>query len=232
MMSDTETRARSYISPLRAEAAQATRLRIIQAAADLFTERGYSGTTMPAIAKGAGVSVQSVHLAGPKSSLLMAAFELSFAGDEGSHSLMARPHMGHIFQLEPTAAFDEYCRLISEANAKAYGVYHALHAAAEVDEQVAAMVADLDRRRHQELLGGLRWIEQHGMLGGIGTLDQRAEVWAYLSSPDAYRYYVKLRGWSHELYVVWLRRSIEQLVLGTEIGTASAEFLAAGKAIQ
>lgn len=228
-MSDTVDRTRSYVSPLRAEAARATRLRIIRAAEELFTARGYSGTTMPAIAKSAGVSVQSVHLAGPKSALLMAAFELSFAGDEGSHSMMERPQMAHIFGLDPDAAVSEYCRLISEANAKSYGVFHALHTAAEVDSEVAAMVADLDQRRHQELVGGLDWLAERGMIVGVGTMDQRAQVWAFLSSPETYRYYVKLRDWSHELYTVWLRHSIEQLVFGAPIGTATADYTSAAR---
>jgi len=226
-MSDSAP-TRTYVSPLRTEAAQATRLRIITAAAQLFTERGYSGTTMPAIAKGAGVSVQSVHLAGPKSALLMAALELTFAGDEGSHSMMERPQMSHIFTLEPIAAVDEYCRLISEANAKAYGVFHAVHTAAESDPEVAAMVADLDQRRHLELVNGLNWLDERGIIAGVGTMDQRAQVWAFLSSPETYRYYVKLRGWSHELYVSWLRHSIEQLVFGAPVGTATAEYIASG----
>src|SRR5687767_14645859 len=47
----------------RQEQARATRARICDAAAELFAERGYSATTMEAVAKRAGVAVQTVYFA-------------------------------------------------------------------------------------------------------------------------------------------------------------------------
>jgi AcrR family transcriptional regulator len=45
----------------RRERALATRRRILQAAYSLFRERGYAGTTMVTIARGAGVAVQTLY---------------------------------------------------------------------------------------------------------------------------------------------------------------------------
>ncbi|MCU1515124.1 MAG: transcriptional regulator, partial [Microbacteriaceae bacterium] len=209
-------------------AASATRLRIIAAAAKLFTEHGYRGTTMPAIAEEAGVSVQSVHLAGPKRKLLMVAFDLAYIGDEVTSTLAHRPTFSQLFSTEPDPALTTYCRFIADRNEKSYGVYHALLTAGESDPEVTTLVAALDARRHHDIVDGVRWADERGLLSGVGTFDQRAEVWAFLSSPETYRYYVVLRNWPRELYLAWLRHSIEQLVFGEPVGTATAEFKASG----
>ena len=52
--------ARSYSSTLRADQARRTRRRIVDAAAELFAEHGYAGTTIDAIATAAGVSRKTV----------------------------------------------------------------------------------------------------------------------------------------------------------------------------
>ena len=75
-MSDTEIRTRVYRSDLRLRQAEETRRNIIDAAAELFSELGYSGTTLAKIAKRAGVSVETVQKTGPKAALIRAAVEV------------------------------------------------------------------------------------------------------------------------------------------------------------
>ena len=52
----SEARKRVYRSELREEQARVTRRRVVDAAADLFTERGFAATTIDAVADAAGVS--------------------------------------------------------------------------------------------------------------------------------------------------------------------------------
>lgn len=60
----------------RREKAEATRLRIVEAALAAFLERGYSGTTMDAVATQAGVAVQTVYFVfRTKGDLLQAVYE-------------------------------------------------------------------------------------------------------------------------------------------------------------
>lgn len=207
---------RSYRSPLRAEAQAATRRRIIDAAARLFAERGYPGTTMAAIAAEAGVSVQSVHLAGPKSALLMAAFEVAFAGDEGTHSLNERPSLASVFELSPEDALPAYARFLSQANAASVGVWLALVSAARDDEEVAALVDDQRRRRNADIGHGVEWAAAQGLLTGGASKRTRREVMTWVVSPETFDFFVRESGWSVERYENWLMTALRTMVLHAE----------------
>ena len=82
---------RAYTSDLRTEQAARTRERVVRAAAHELTEHGYERTTLARVAARAGVSLETVKAHGPKRALLLAAFELTFAGSEGQESLGERP---------------------------------------------------------------------------------------------------------------------------------------------
>ncbi|GAA3658926.1 TetR/AcrR family transcriptional regulator [Microbacterium marinilacus] len=203
---------RRYNSPAREEASARTRRRIVTAAARLFARDGYSGTTIAAIAAEAGVSAQSVHLAGAKRSLLMAAFELTLAGDEGTHPLHERPALTAIMALPADDALDAYVSFLAQANARTAGIHRALYDAARTDDAVAALVADLDRRRHEDIRAAVVWAQSRGLLRGEVDADERTDVLTYLVSPDTYRFFTGDLGWDDERYRSWLRDAIERLV--------------------
>lgn len=212
---------RSYSSPVREESTAETRRRIIQAASELFARDGYRGTTIAAIAGRAGVSVQSVYLAGSKSALLMAAFELALAGDEGRHPLHERPALAAVMALPPAEALPAYLRFLAQANERTADISHALYAAAETDDAVAALVADLNERRHADIRVAITWCEANGLLHGEVPADERTEVLTYLVSPDTYRFFVRERGWSAAHYERWLGEAITRLVLGAPPGPSA-----------
>ncbi len=129
---------RRYSSPLREAEAARTRARIVDAAGELFVRDGYAATPLRAIAERAGVSIQSVHLAGPKAALLIAAFERTFAGDEGRHSLLERPELAEIVaEPDPAVVLDRYVAFLVDANQRASGIVHAMRAAADADGRPA-----------------------------------------------------------------------------------------------
>src|ERR1700733_3375526 len=83
--------ARGYRSPHREQQARCTRARIITAAARLFLDRGYAGTTMRAVAADAGVALPTVELAvGTKARLLKAVIDTAIAGDVEPVPMLAR----------------------------------------------------------------------------------------------------------------------------------------------
>ncbi|WP_150462356.1 TetR/AcrR family transcriptional regulator [Nesterenkonia ebinurensis] len=205
---------RSYSSPLRAADAAQTRARIVDAAAELFVRDGYAATPMRAIAQRAGVSVQSVHLAGPKSALLIAAFERAFAGDEGRHSLLERPAIAAIVaEPDPGVLLDRYVEFLVEANRRAAGIIHALRAAADADPQARAAYDDLEQRRARDMRMGAELFVERGLVAPE-DLQRTADVLGYLTGPEAYLHFVESAGWSLDAYAAWLRESLGMLAFG------------------
>jgi AcrR family transcriptional regulator len=77
----SEVSRRTYDSTRRREQAARTRERIVEVAGRLFEERGYAGTTIPEIAREAGVAVETVYRsASGKAGLLADAVRAAVAG--------------------------------------------------------------------------------------------------------------------------------------------------------
>src|SRR6478735_12069725 len=87
---DCQLPPRSYASPLRTAQAAETRRRILDAAAALVAEDGYASTSLSRIAEAAGVSLETVKANGPKSALLLGAFDRAFTGAEGVGAIHER----------------------------------------------------------------------------------------------------------------------------------------------
>ena len=89
---DKSSPKRRYNSTRRQQQAQATRRQIIEAARQLFTERGYTGSTIDAIALQAGVAPETVYaIFGNKRAILARLLETSLVGDEEPVPLLQRP---------------------------------------------------------------------------------------------------------------------------------------------
>src|SRR3974390_1527546 len=83
-----------YTSELRAAQARATRRAVVDAAARLFTERGYGATTVDAIAQAAGVSRKTVFASvGGKAQALKLAVDWAIMGDDEPVPVLERPHV-------------------------------------------------------------------------------------------------------------------------------------------
>ena len=95
-MSDA-VKGNSMAPTTRAERARLTRRRIIDAAAELFVERGYGGTMLDQVAERAGVAVQTVYFHfGNKATLLKLALDVAAVGDDEPVPLLERPRMDRV----------------------------------------------------------------------------------------------------------------------------------------
>ena len=153
---------RRYSSELREQQAAATRERVVRAAAELFAARGYAGTSLPQIARHAGVSTETVQAHGPKLHLLRAAIDqLSFAADDGT-PLLDTP-LGSEFR-RATSAEDAArisADILSQVNQATHGIWLAFSEAARTDESLAREFTALAGRIRGENLTVLRlWRER------------------------------------------------------------------------
>ena len=103
---------RQYSSSLRARHAADTKAQVLTAAAELFQESGWSGTTVSAIAKRAGVAVETVYSGfGSKKHVLRAVLDFAVVGDAEPVPLVEREVFADLFstndQKEGMQAFAE-----------------------------------------------------------------------------------------------------------------------------
>lgn len=208
---------RSYRSPLRAEKAAETRRSIISAAADVFSERGFVGTTMQQVADHAGVSVESVNKIGTKPDLLIKAFQQTYAGEGGWKSIIDQPQLMEIMSMEDTGeAIRGYAEFIAAANARSGGIWAAVRAAAASEERVSTAIDGLIARKREDFLMGYGWYVGRGITDEKTSPEAFAAYLYVLTSQETYDQLTGDWGYSIEAYTDWLRTSILQ------IGTTAA----------
>lgn len=209
---------RRYVSRQRATGAAQTRTKILDAAQRLFVESGYSLTTLQQIADTAGVSVQSVYLAGSKASLMTAILHRAFTGDEEFVSLLERPDFVAIMNDEDTSrALGRYADFVVNANGRIADLNHAATLAADADRSIGAELERTELRRLDDIHTGSVWFVHRGLIRQSDA-SEFADVLSYLTSPHTYRYFTVERGWSVERFTQWLRSSIESAFSPSETG--------------
>ena len=205
----------SYESPLRAAQAQTTRRAIVDAAARLFTQRGYGATTVDAIAEAAGVSRKTVFTSvGGKAAALKLALDWAVVADDEPVPLMERPQI-LAQQQEPDAR--KILAMYAEMNAEIAGRVSALHAvveaAAGADEELGELAATFARQRRFGMGKLAEELDKRGALPRETSVDETADVLWVMTNPANYRWFVVDRGWSPERYAKWLGKALVGLLV-------------------
>lgn len=205
---------RPYSSPLRAEAAQRTRAVIREAAADLFTERGYVSTTVKDIAAAAGVAVRTVHAAYPggKAEIFHRALDVATAGDDEPVAVIDRPELRRALA-EPGRLLADLARHGADLHARAGGLLRACMESAGADGEMRYLDELGARMMAQNMRTVAESLQAHGMLAV--PVDEAADVLFALGSPAVHDMLVRRRGWTGERYAEWLGRALTRLLTDT-----------------
>ena len=203
---------RRYNSERRREQADQTRSLVLAAAAGLFEERGYQGTSIIAIAEQARVSPETVYAHfGNKRALLGELVRRAVRGDEtvpvpeqeGPRAVAAATDQNR--QLRIFAA-DIVPRL-----ERAAPLVAVVAGASRSDPELGELLTTLHEDRLRNLRTLTRSLAANGPLRLSG--EEAAEtVWA-LTSPELHQLLVRLRGWSRRRYRDWLAESLAELLL-------------------
>jgi AcrR family transcriptional regulator len=174
-----------------------TRRKVEQAAAELFVQRGYHGTSMQDIAAAAGVHVQTIYLAyGTKAELLRAA--ASWKVSEGEDPAIPPPERRWVRELiaedDPREKFRLYVRHIRHATEQWAPMRDVMRAAAG-EPEVAEKLAAMEYGRYQGPENLWPAIEQKGQLREGLTAEEAAVLTYAIASPDTFRQLLE-RGWS------------------------------------
>ena len=196
---------RIYTSPLRAASSAATRERILEAAQHCFEQQGYAGTTMRAIAKQAGASLESVNLAGTKRDLLMAALSRATAQGETDARVLDLPEPKALFDNpDPATALANLMTWVAASNQRISLLWRSFDQAADTDTGIRAEYTDFLARMRAE---GTRAVKALGLRGALRTDAPQSELadllWLTVL-PDQHHRLCGQAGWSQESYRQWL----------------------------
>jgi len=184
----------------RSARAEATRRRIVDAARPLFVELGYRDTTMSALARAAGVAVQTLYLSfGSKAAVL----EAALAADAEDHPSGGTGLAGGD---GPTALL-RHVEVTAVEVARRHPLDAVLRgAAAEPDP--AELLA---RARRAALAGHARAVdelaERPGFTGHM-SLQRVTESMAALLSPETFGLLVVAHGWTVQDWAEWAGRHL------------------------
>ena len=202
-------RKRAYHSPQRTAQAEATRRRILDAAAGLFADAGVSATTMDAIARGAGVSVQTVYLAWSSKRAIVTALVAQLKEDADVGGL----YRELVAESDPRRQLELAAIITRRFGERAWGVMDAIRLEGKGDEALRALWNDVEQTRLRGIGILVRSLAGRGALKeGLDAKEATDLVWS-LCAHDLYRLLVVDRRWSAARYERWLADTMCALVL-------------------
>ena len=217
MRHDVKT-PRRYDSPHRREQAAGTRRKIIAAAQPLFMEHGYAGATMAAIARDAGVVVETVYRSfGSKVALFGAVVEAALAGgvERAEVPVEERPVIAAIVaETNPAKQVALYAATQPGIHRRAGPLLRAVRDAASLDPEVGRVWEELEAQRYagQARMAGL--LASRGALrDGLGVETATDLIWT-LTSLAVHDLLVVERGWTSQQYEGWLTDALKRDLLG------------------
>jgi AcrR family transcriptional regulator len=213
-MPDAESRARPYRSELRRRQAAETRRRVVESAAEVFSEHGYHGATVTQIAKRAGVSVETVQKHGPKAALLWAAVEVASFGVEGEIDFFDTERGKAMLDVGDPEAFAAYvAETMLAVNEPVVGVWTAVTAAAHGDREVRGTLAERLASIRKQVENVLRKIGEHGWVRPDVPFDDLVEALCVITSVESYVRCVHMDGKSPEQYKAFVARTVHDTIL-------------------
>ena len=206
---------RPYNSTRRQAQARETRRRIIEAARRLFAEYGYTGATIEAIAREAGVAPETIFATfGNKRAILTALIDVAVGGDEQPIPLLQRPGPQTVLQEhDPVRQLQLFAEDISAILERVAPVFAIMRVAAKTEPDIAELLKNLLEERLRNLATVAQSLSAQHALREDLTVEQTAEIIWAITSPEVFGLLTVDRGWSRERYVHWLSDTLIRLLL-------------------
>jgi AcrR family transcriptional regulator len=200
---------RPYRSTARDSQAQDTRTKIAESASNLFISKGFQGTTIDAIAKGAGVAPQTVYAVfGSKAGVLAELLDRSSFDAEYQELTRQAREKSHPPERLRFAA--RIARHIYDSQMKLIELFQG---ASLVAPELAKVIEEREAMRFTRQKNMIDFIRQAGWLNpDIGAQKARDILWA-LTSRDLYSMMVLKQKWSSKEYEDWLAGVLSESLL-------------------
>jgi AcrR family transcriptional regulator len=195
---------RRYDSSGRQAQARRNRQAILDAAQRQFLEGGYSATTIAAIAREAGVSVETIYKAfGGKPGLVRAIYERGLTGREAVPAFQRADAMRER-ETDPRTIMRNWGVLTSEVSSMVAPIVRLVRSAAASDPDMAALLDAANHDRDERALHHASFLKERGYLRQGVTLAQATDILWTCTSLELYDLFVLQRGWSLPRYARFL----------------------------
>jgi AcrR family transcriptional regulator len=204
---------RRYDATGRRQAAARTRTAILDAARELFTQRGYAATAMTAIAERAGVALDTVYASvGRKPEVARLLIETAISGTDRAIPAEQRDYVRAI-QAAPDAAtkIAVYAAAIAAIAPRMALVLGIIQQAAHTEPELDRLWNEIAERRSANMR---RFVADLATVATLRLgLDEAADiVWA-TNAAETYQLLVTQRGWSLQRYEQFLADTWHRLLL-------------------
>lgn len=205
--------------PTRRARADATRLRIVKAAYELFCERGYAGTMLSDVAAASGVAVQTVRFNfHTKGELLSRAYDFAVLGEGEPVPPRKQPWWAAAAAApDVTSAIGHLVPGIGAILARATPLDTVVRGSVTGDPETARVRALHERWRaegYREMLDIL--LAKAPLRPGL-TPERATHLLLLYLGMDVYRVLVHDLAWTHEAWIHWVGRTVSLEVFGKEI---------------
>jgi AcrR family transcriptional regulator len=214
-MAKTRKPKRKYNSTRRQAQARETRRQVVEAARQLFSEHGYAGATIDAIAQGAGVAPETIFATfGNKRAILAAVIDVAVGGDHQPVPLLQRPGPQAVLQqAEPAQLLQLFAADISDILERVAPMFAIMRVAAKTEPEIAELLKiRLEQRLRNLTAVAQRLAAQRALREGLNA-EQAADLIWTITSPEVFSLLTVDRRWAKERYVQWLSDTLARLLL-------------------
>ena len=204
---------RKYSSAVRDEQAARTRTRILEAASELFLERGYARTTIKDIAVQADVARDTVHaIFGNKARVLTALIDRRLVPDDAVANVTQRQDAQAIRnEMDQRKQIELFAKFIAGISTELRPVFEILRTASAVEPEMANVFEEMNRFRLDNMQTYAKWIAARGPLR-VTTRRAGEIIWA-LASLDVARMLCDEIGWTQSQHARWLSDTLIRTLL-------------------
>jgi AcrR family transcriptional regulator len=204
---------RRYDATRRRQAAARTRATILDAARELFTERGYTATPMTAVAERAGVALDTVYASvGRKPELARLLIETAISGTDQAVPAEQRDYVKAIqVAADAETKIAIYAAAITAIAPRMAAVLAIVQQAGPAEPELAALWHEITERRAANMR---RFVADLATVTAL-RIDpgQAADVIWATNAAELYQLLVGQRGWTPQRYQQFLSDTWRRLLL-------------------
>lgn len=201
----------------REERARQTRHRIVDAGMRLFIERGYSATTVEAIAREAGVAAATIYQAfGTKHAILARALDVTIAGDDAPLALLEQEWVdGVTGAADPVRRLEAVVRHAAGVAIRTAPIKEVMRDAAATEPAVRDLISQDHQRRRRTQRALVDLVAGDGR-GPRTVLDREAAAATFFALVNSHSYLVlhEELGWDAAEWTGWLLGVLQRELLG------------------